>query len=62
MLRKQIFKANLQKINDHNKLYNQGQSTYTVGITNFTDYVCYIIVFKILKYQKILKIIFYIDY
>ena len=51
--RKQVFKMNLQKINEHNILYNNGQSSFTMGINQFTDLVsifCYLFHQKIVNY------------
>lgn len=33
-----IFKDNLEKIEEHNALYEQGKSTHTKGINQFTDW------------------------
>ncbi|XP_056631174.1 procathepsin L-like [Diorhabda carinulata] len=33
----EIFKKNLEKIEAHNKLYDEGKSTYQMGINDFTD-------------------------
>jgi len=34
---KQIFAANLKKIDAHNKLYNEGKVTWKMGVNQFTD-------------------------
>ncbi|XP_044264522.1 digestive cysteine proteinase 1-like [Tribolium madens] len=35
--RKQLFAKNLEKIEEHNKKYEQGQVTYTMGVNQFSD-------------------------
>lgn len=34
-----IFKKNLEKINSHNEKYNNGDFTYSLGVTKFADWV-----------------------
>lgn len=36
-MRKEIFRANVQKIKQHNERYNQGIETFYMGINQFTD-------------------------
>lgn len=37
IMRKEIFRANVQKIKQHNERYNQGIETFYMGINQFTD-------------------------
>jgi len=36
-MRKAVFDANLKKIQEHNKMYELGQVSYTMGVNQFTD-------------------------
>lgn len=36
--RRQIFEKNLQNVEDHNKLYNQGLNSYKLAVNDFSDY------------------------
>lgn len=36
--RRQIFEKNSQKVQDHNKLYNQGLKSYKLAVNDFSDY------------------------